>query len=251
MQGFKNQNGIPDISARTLHILAMLFMLFDHLWATVIPGQNWLTCVGRLAFPIFAFLTVEGYFHTHDFKRYMQRLLLFAIISEVPFNLMYGGSIVYPYHQNVLWTFLIALSGIWLIEQAKQRMKGWRIVLTALLISGLVSLAGTIAMTDYYGAGVLMVLTFYFFHGRKWWCLLGQFLMLFWINVSLLGSMYYPVKLFGMELEIVQQGFALFSLALIWLYQGRQGAHSKGFQYFCYAFYPVHITILVLLTARL
>ena len=39
MQGFKNQNGIPDISARTLHILAMLFMLFDHLWATVIPGQ--------------------------------------------------------------------------------------------------------------------------------------------------------------------------------------------------------------------
>ncbi|MDO4669327.1 MAG: TraX family protein, partial [Butyricicoccus pullicaecorum] len=74
---------------------------------------------------------------------------------------------------------------------------------------------------------------------------------LFWINVYLLGSLYYPVKLFGMELEIVQQGFALFALGLIWLYQGRQGAHSKEFQYFCYAFYPVHIAVLVLLSALL
>lgn len=251
MQVFKKQRGLPDVSARTLHILAMLFMLSDHLWATIIHGQNWLTCVGRLAFPVFAFLAVEGYFHTHDFKRYMQRLLLFAIVSEVPFNLMYGGNIFYPYHQNVLWTFLIALFGIWLIERAKRRMKGWSVVPTVLLISGLVSLAGTIMMTDYYGAGVLMVLTFYFFRGRKWWCLLGQFLALLWINVYLLGSLYYPVKLFGMELEIVQQGFALFALGLIWLYRGRQDAHSKGFQYFCYAFYPVHIAALVLLSALL
>ena len=251
MQAFKKQTGLPDISARTLHILAMVFMLLDHLWATIIPGQNWLTCVGRLAFPIFAFLSVEGYFHTHDFKKYIKRLLLFALISEIPFNLMSGGQIFYPYHQNVLWTFLIALSGIWLIERVKRLIQGWRIVPVATLVLGLVSLLGSTAMTDYYGAGVLMVFVFYFFRGRKWWCLLGQFITLYWINIHLLGSMYYPVNLFGIELEIVQQGFALLALGLIWLYQGRQGKHSKAFQYFCYAFYPGHIVILFLLSVLL
>ena len=52
-----------DISTAALHIIAMLFMLMDHLWATLLPAQEWLTCVGRIAFPIFAFMSVEGYFH--------------------------------------------------------------------------------------------------------------------------------------------------------------------------------------------
>ena len=55
-----------DISTAALHIIAMLFMLMDHLWATLLPAQDWLTCVGRVAFPIFAFMAVEGYFHTHS-----------------------------------------------------------------------------------------------------------------------------------------------------------------------------------------
>ncbi len=57
----------------------------------------WLTHVGRLAFPIFAFLAVEGYFHTRSFKRYALRMLLFAVLSEVPFDLMYGGTAFIPY----------------------------------------------------------------------------------------------------------------------------------------------------------
>ena len=240
---------MPDISAKTLHVLAMGFMLLDHLWATVIPGQNWLTSVGRLAFPIFAFLLVEGYFHTHNLKKYTLRLLFFALISEIPFNLMSGAQVFYPYHQNVLWTFLIALFGIWLIERAKRRITGWRLIPVAALIVSSMGLLGSIAMTDYYGSGVLMVFVFYFFRGRKWWCMLGQLITLYWINVSLLGSMYYPVELFGMQFEVVQQGFALFALGFIWLYHGRQGSHSKAFQYFCYAFYPGHIVILLLLAA--
>ena len=50
-----------DLSAAALHIIAMALMLMDHLWATLLPAQDWLTCAGRLAFPIFAFMTVEGY----------------------------------------------------------------------------------------------------------------------------------------------------------------------------------------------
>ena len=105
-----------DISTAALHIIAMLFMLMDHLWATLLPAQDWLTCVGRVAFPIFAFMAVEGYFHTHSFKKYAQRLLVFALLSEIPFDLMYGGTWFDPVHQNVIWTFLLGLSGIHLME---------------------------------------------------------------------------------------------------------------------------------------
>ena len=101
-------------------------------------------------------------------------------------------------------------------------------------------------MTDYYGAGVLTVFAFYLFRGRKWWCLLGQALTLYWINVELLGGLMYPIRLFGMEFELCQQGLALLALVPIWLYRGRQGCHSKPFQYACYAFYPVHMLVLVL-----
>ena len=117
--------GFPlELTSAGLHVLAMFFMLLDHMWATVLPW-NWMTCVGRLAFPIFAFMAVEGYFHTRSFRRYMLRLLLFAVISEIPFNLMYNGSVFYPYHQNVIWTFLLGLACIRLIEAAKATGKQW------------------------------------------------------------------------------------------------------------------------------
>ena len=56
---------------------------------------------------------------------------------------------------------------------------------------------------DYYGVGVLTVFVFYFLHGRKWWCFLGQLAALYWLNVELLGGLMYPVQLFGMEFETV------------------------------------------------
>ena len=57
-----------EITSAALHILAMVLMLCDHLWGTIVPGNDWLTCVGRLAYPIFAFMIVEGYFHTKNLK---------------------------------------------------------------------------------------------------------------------------------------------------------------------------------------
>ena len=69
-----------ELTAAVLHIIAMTLMLMDHLWATLLPAREWLTCAGRVAFPIFAFMAVEGYFHTRSFKKYILRMLLFAVL---------------------------------------------------------------------------------------------------------------------------------------------------------------------------
>ena len=234
-----------ELTAAVLHIIAMTLMLMDHLWATLLPAKEWLTCAGRLAFPIFAFMAVEGYFHTRSFKKYILRMLLFAVLSEIPFDLMYGGTWFYPVHQNVLWTFLLGLLGVWLMEQVRKKGKTWMYLLVCVLVVPAGLVLGTLCMVDYYGVGVLTVFVFYFLHGRKWWCFLGQLAALYWLNVELLGGLMYPVQLFGMEFELCQQGLALLALIPIWLYRGRQGYHSKPFQYLCYAFYPVHILLLV------
>lgn len=233
-----------DISSASLHLLAMGLMLFDHLWAALFPAQEWLTCIGRLAFPIFAFLAAEGFRRTHSLRRYLLRMLFWAMLSEIPFNLMCGGSLFYPYHQNVLWTFLLALLIIALIEKCRARFRPVFAVpaTAALVILGF--LLGYAAMLDYFGAGVLTVLTFYFFHGRSWKSRFCQLLCLYYLNISLLGGYYYAVSLFGREIELTQQGFALLALIPIWLYQGRQGLHGKMFRLFCYAFYPAHMLLL-------
>lgn len=239
-------SGKMNLSAATLHILAMAFMLMDHLWATLLPAQEWLTCVGRIAFPIFAFMAVEGYFHTHNLKKYLLRMLIFAVISEVPFDLMYGGTWFYPVHQNVIWTLMMGLAGIHLMETVRKKKSTFIYILVSAIVVIVGGLLGTLSMVDYYGIGVLTVFIFYFFRGRKWWCLLGQMLALYWVNVELLGGLMYPIRLFGMEFELCQQGLALLALLPIWLYRGRQGYHSKPFQYFCYAFYPIHMLVIVL-----
>lgn len=234
-----------EVTSFALHILAMVLMLCDHLWATVVPGNDWLTCVGRIAFPIFAFLIVEGYFHTKDRKAYVKRLLIFALISEIPFNLMTGG-FFNPTHQNVLWTFLIGIGLIRLIEKGKEKrtVRMWLLVGAGVLLGCVVALLG---MVDYMHFGVLTVLVFYLFRGRRWWCFLGQLVCLAVINLELMGGLVYPFELFGREWLLPQQGFALLALIPIWLYRGKQGPYNKTLKYIYYAFYPAHMLILGLL----
>ena len=97
-------------TANQLKAIALFCMLLDHMWATIVPGREWMTCVGRIAFPIFAFELAQGYTHTHDLRAYAKRLLLLAVVSEVPFDMVAGGTYFYPWHQNVAWTLL---AGLW------------------------------------------------------------------------------------------------------------------------------------------
>lgn len=255
-----SQRGQWEVTSFFLHLLAMVCMLCDHLWATVIPGNDWLTCVGRLAFPVFAFLIVEGYFHTGNLKKYVKRLLVCALLSEIPFNLVMGSRIMYPLHQNVLWTFLLGILLICMNENARRRGKWWVSILVGVASVLLACILGLLTMVDYYHAGVLMVLVFYFFHeksffpgrnipGKKVLCCLGQLLLLYYINDEMLGGYGYEVEWLGTTTFVARQSFALLSLLPIWLYRGKQGPYNRVIRYLYYGFYPVHLLILAAMRA--
>ncbi len=236
------------LSSFALHIIAMALMLCDHLWATVVPGQLWLTLVGRLAFPIFAFMIVEGYHHTSNYKKYITRMLLWAVITEIPFNLMAGASVFYPFHNNVLWTFALSLCTIRLLDRIRTRRKPVVAVILSALLVFVMFWVGQLTMVDYHGYGVLMVLVFYFFRGRKWYHYLLQLAGMVYINYFMMKGLVIPTELFGLTFELKQQSLAVLALPIIWCYRGRQGYHSKVTQIAFYAFYPVHLLILGLLS---
>lgn len=236
-----------EMTSTGLHILAMLLMLLDHMWATVVSGNDWMTCLGRIAFPIFAFMIVEGYFHTRSVKKYALRMLLYAVVSEIPFNMVASGSWVYPFHQNVLWTFLIGIGAIHINESARRSGRAWLRVIAAVgtVYAGYV--LGYLTMVDYYGAGVVMVLAFYFFRGRSWVSFLGQLVVMYYLNCVELRGFCYDIPLLMGTVSFPRQGFALLALIPIWMYRGSQGPSSRWFRRLCYWFYPAHMLVLGLM----
>ena len=224
----------------------MAFMLCDHLWGTSVVNHEVFTCIGRLAFPIYAFMIVEGYFRTGNLKKYVIRLFAFAVISEIPFNFVMGSSVFFPIHQNVLWSFLISIGLIHWNEKGKEKALWKRILIGAATVC-VGYLGGILTFVDYYNAGIFMTLVFYLFRGRKWWNYLGQLVCMWYINFEMLGGFGYEVDLLGSVHFIPRQGIAMLALIPIWLYKGKQGYHSKALQFFNYAFYPLHLLILALL----
>ncbi len=232
-----------ELNSFHLHILAMALMLCDHMWITVIPGNNWLTDIGRIAFPIFAFMSVEGFFHTKNLKKYAKRMLLFALVSEIPFNLVVASSVFYPLHQNVLLTFLIGIGLMWINEKVRDKNIFIKIsVALGTVVLGFI--LGLISFCDYHYAGVLTVLVFYFFRGRKWWNFVLQALCIWYINTEILSGFYYEWDIFGTKIEVLRQSFAILALIPIWLYKGKQGLYNKGIKALYYWFYPAHLLVL-------
>lgn len=231
----------PGLNANQLRTLAMILMLIDHVWAVFLSSHLWMTYLGRLAFPIFAFQISEGFFHTSDRRRYAKRLLLFALLSEIPFDLVYGSTPFYPFHQNVLFTLLLGLLGCCAIDRARQigTKKAW--ALCALSLAGIL-LAATVFFVDYGWRGAATVLAFYAlrdFPGAR----LAQLCALAALNI--LGVRDMTLPLLGWDFPT--QGFAVGAIVPIWLYNGQRGGGGKTLQYAFYAFYPVHLLVLYLL----
>ena len=240
------------INSFILHIIAMIFMLSDHLWSIFFPNQVCLYIIGRLAFPIFAFMIVEGFFRTKNRKKYLIRIFIFAIISEIPFNFFSSLAIreviilFYPYN-NVLWTFLIALCGLSLLEKIEKSKKLNKIIkfVGKITISFITIMIANFIKTDYLGYGVITVLIFYFFRERNYRNIFFQSLLIIILNVFIMPGYEFPFYFFGNEVFIKVQIFAIFSLAIIWLYNGKQGIHNKFIKYMFYFFYPLHLLLIV------
>ena len=238
---------IKGLSSSTLHILAMFFMLCDHAHYTVLSNYPILTCIGRLAFHIFAFMLVEGFYHTSNKKRYLLRLLLFGLISEIPFNLMLSAQIFYPMHQNVMFNFALGLCMIWGLDIQRKKMTKDNFIVPIVLCGIIVfifTILGIFTFVDYQHAGILMVFTFFISRKKNWVSKVIQILLLYYINFELLGGLVYPVTIGALSFEVPRQGLAILSLLFIWLYNGQKGYNAKWFKYFCYAFYPAHSLIL-------
>ncbi len=199
-------------------------------------------CVGRLAFPLFAFLIAEGFCRTRSFRRYLLRLLLCAALSEVPFTLLRSGGPVDPAHQNVLWTFCIALAVLWCMEQARQmpgRTARYAVCAASVLAGWML---GMYLRTDYGGWGVVTVILLALCRGRdgEWLAMLAGLVCINGVclagQVIHLGPLGFPMQLLA--------GLAIVPISL---YDGRRGPGGRGVQLAFYAFYPVHMLILALL----
>ena len=217
---------IPFLNGFHLKLIAICTMFIDHLGYTLFPGDLWLRCVGRVAFPIFCFLIAEGCVYTHDRRKYALRLLAFALLSEIPFNLMNSGAVWDSYHQNVLWTLLTGALVCWLIDWALKNRRALAFVLTALVMAAAFYLLERLN-TDYGGWGMALILLFHLSRGNRLIQLAGL-------------TVFCVASVGGVSIEL----YALVSLAFIWLYDGRRGYCSRPIQWLCYAFYPVHLLLL-------
>lgn len=202
----------------TLKIIALTTMIIDHIGAFLFPQYIIFRVIGRISFPIFAFLIVEGFYHTSDLKKYMMRLASFAIISEVPFDLVTTGKVLEFGHQNVFFTLLIGVLLMYFYESQYTKVAKAGCVILLLL-------AGDIFRTDYGAWGVLMIFCFYLFRNN----VTGIVISIAFINIFAFGYL---------------QAFAVIALLPICLYNGNKG---KSMKYFFYAIYPIHLLILFLI----
>lgn len=233
------------LTSNMLRIIAVVLMLMDHIWATYMSVGNWMTYMGRMAFPIFAFQIAEGFVHTSDLRKYFLRLAGFALATEIPFNLFYSSRVFNPYHQNVLFTFLLGLLCIVVIDNMRNNKTLKNIGLGVLWLA-LITVISFISFTDYGFLGMLTVVMFYLLRDFPfaWLC---QLVAMVLINIVFFEGQVFSVELLGKTFEIPYQGFAIFALVPIWLYGGKKGKSSKIMQYGFYAFYPLHMLILYLI----
>lgn len=218
-----------SLNMNQLKLIAMMLMLIDHFAYMMIElgvgaSGNWylidriMRGMGRAAFPIFCFTIVEGFQRTKDAGAYLKRLLLFALISEIPFDLAFRRSLVDFSFQNVFWTLAFGLFAMMLYEN--REISPWKRMFGLLVCFWVPQMVHT----DYSMYGVLTMFLMYLFRKEP-------------IKAGLAG---YIVLL----LQNPGEKWAIFGFLLILLYNGRRG---KGNKYIYYLFYPAHLLLLVFL----
>lgn len=223
------------ISGSTLKLIAIITMLIDHTGATVIRAIQrhpavvsdaklalmWQQIydvsrdIGRIAFPIFCFLLVEGYLHTHDVRKYAGRLFLFALISEIPFDIALKGSWYFPDKQNVYFTLFLGLLVLIGIDRITEH--GLRNLFLAVIPIALGMYIALKIDTDYNYKGVFLIAILYLMRSSRLYQCIGGAAATAWEVPAPLA--YIPV----------------------YLYNGQRGLRLK---YLFYWFYPAHLMVL-------
>lgn len=220
------------LDGTTLKIIAMISMVFDHVGDMFFPGFMWPRMIGRLAMPIFSFFIAEGFAHTRDKKKYLGRLGLFALISEIPFDLAFEGKLGLG-HQNIMLTFFLAGLALMLFDRLRggkttegERRPVGKTVLGVFAVAGIAALS-LLLRADYTVFAVVAVFLFYVLR-QKHPLLRSGVGVAFLALTRTIG--YYAAT-----------GFSFIPLAL---YNGRKG---KGLKWLFYIFYPGHLLLLATL----
>lgn len=152
-------------SSFTLKIIAIIFMLCDHFGDAILKPFSFFNVLGRIAFPIFAFQLTEGYIHTKNLKKYFKRLIIFAIISQIPF-MLFSSTFTSRFSLNIFFTLFIGLFAIYIYDKSHNKFLG---ILVTIFLCALAQLI----KTDYGAWGVCIIMIFYIFKDKKiWMCLL-------------------------------------------------------------------------------
>lgn len=226
------------VSAFTLKVIATLIMLIDHIAVVLVrtlPLYRIMRGIGRLSFPIYAFLIVEGFFHTSNRKKYAARLAVFAFISEIPYDVAFHKEFIYMGSQNIFLTLLLGLLAIWGLHSAEAgQIKYPKNLLDKFGYLNLQSMSrifimlgscwvGELISCSYSYAGIFLIICFYVFHkNHVWKAVTNAF-----FNIGMFGGM---------------QNFGTLSAIPIALYNGKSG--NKKYKWFFYVFYPAHLFVL-------
>ena len=224
------------LDGTVLKIIAMISMVLDHVGDMFFPGVTWLRMIGRLAMPIFSFCIAEGFAHTHDRKRYLCRIGVFALISEIPFDLAFEGRVGFA-HQNIMLTFFLAILALMLFDRIRggkdpeaERIPIGRTALGAAAVAAAAAVA-LLVRADYTVFAVVAVFLFYVLRGNHPLIRSG-------VGVAFLAL----TRTVG---YYCATGFSLIPLAL---YNGKKG---KGLKWLFYIFYPGHLLVLAAIKAFL
>lgn len=220
------------LTSMDLKIIACISMLISHLAQTdyilyLDYGDlyNPMTAIGRLAFPIFCFCTVQGMVLTRNRQKYLARLLLFSLISEIPFDLAFSHQVVDPTRQNVIWTLFLGGLAISLIQKLEASHSSWPAqILGTLAIGGAFCLVAIGMETDYSWHGILAIVLLYLARNNK--------------------ALTTLVLLVTFAFELWLYGLVYLAIPLILFYNGKRG---KGSRWFFYIFYPGHLLAIYLL----
>ena len=216
------------MSIFAIKIIACITMCLDHVKYAIPDTRGFFTLYwGRIAFPLYAFLAVEGYVHTSNIEKYLKRLLIFALISQIPFMLF--RTLVGEWMMlNIMFTLSFGLLNIYVFDKLENKYY------LSMPIIGILIFMGYYLNVDYSWYGVTTVLLFYFFREHK---VARIFAFL------LLSLIFYYDRLFVnySTSHLLSYLFTNISTIIMLFYNGKLGIKTK---YFYYWFYPVHMVIL-------